>query len=129
MRMGIDLKDWLNSIYQTGSDLLKENKDNIKDYPPFIINRLLSGNLDTVLFANELNERYTMDKDMQYKFYLYSIPKKKRFSPYLKKSSLDDLQLVKEFYGYNTEKALEALKLLNRHQLEFIKQKLNKGGV
>ena len=123
--MGIDLKDWLNSIYQTKNDLT----ENIKDYPPFIINRLLSGNIDTVLFANELNERYTMDKDMQYKFYLYSIPKKKRYSPYLKKQSLEDLDVVKEYYGYNTDKALEALKLLNKSQVDYIKQKLNKGGV
>lgn len=123
--MGLDLKDWLNSIYQTKNDLT----ENIKDYPPFIINRLLSGNIDTVLFANELNERYTMDKDMQYKFYLYSIPKKKRYSPYLKKQSLEDLDVVKEYYGYNTDKALEALKLLNKSQVDYIKQKLNKGGV
>lgn len=123
--MGLELKDWLNSIYQTKDDLT----ENIKDYPPFIINRLLSGNIDTVLFANELNERYTMDKDMQYKFLLHSIPKKKRFSPYLKKQSLEDLDCIKEFYGYNTDKALEALKLLNKSQIDFIKQKLNKGGV
>ena len=123
--MGLDLKDWLNSIYQTKNDLT----ENIKDYPPFIINRLLSGNIDTVLFANELNERYTMDKDMQYKFYLYSIPKKKRYSPYLKKQSLEDLDVVKEYYGYNTDKALEALKLLNKSQVDYIKQKLNKGGI
>ena len=123
--MGIDLKDWLNSIYQTKDDLT----ENIKDYPPFIINRLLSGNIDTVLFANELNERYTMDKDMQYKFLLYSIPKKKRYSPYLKKQSLEDLDVVKEYYGYNTDKALETLKLLNKSQIDYIKQKLNKGGV
>lgn len=123
--MGVDLKDWLNSIYQTKDDLT----ENIKDYPPFIINRLLSGNIDTVLFANELNERYTMDKDMQYKFLLYSIPKKKRYSPYLKKQSLEDLDVVKEYYGYNTDKALETLKLLNKSQIDYIKQKLNKGGV
>jgi hypothetical protein len=123
--MGLDLKDWLNSIYQTKNDLT----ENIKDYPPFIINRLLSGNIDTVLFSNELNERYTMDKDMQYKFYLYSIPKKKRYSPYLKKQSLEDLDVIKEYYGYNTDKALEALKLLNKSQVDYIKQKLNKGGV
>ena len=123
--MGVDLKDWLNSIYQTKDDLT----ENIKDYPPFIINRLLSGNIDTVLFANELNERYTMDKDMQYKFLLYSIPKKKRYSPYLKKQSLEDLDVVKEYYGYNTDKALETLKLLNKSQIDYIKQKLNKGGI
>ena len=123
--MGLDLKDWLNSIYQTKNDLT----ENIKDYPPFIINRLLSGNIDTVLFANELNERYTMDKDMQYKFYLYSIPKKKRYSPYLKKQPLEDLDVIKEYYGYNTDKALEALKLLNKSQVDYIKQKLNKGGI
>jgi hypothetical protein len=124
----MDLKDWLNSIYDNKKDLLKEDPELSKKYPNFVINRILSGNIDTVLFANELNERFTMDKDMQYKYLLYAIPKRKRFSQYLKKNEFEYLNLVKTYYGYNNEKALEALKLLSKEQLEFIKQKLNIGG-
>ncbi len=127
--MDLELKDWLNSIYQNKKNLIENDISLSKKYPAFIINRILSGNIDTALFASELNERFTMDKDMQYKYLLYSIPKRKRFSNYIKKSTYSDLELVKQYYGYNTEKALEALKLLTKEQLIYIKQKLNIGGV
>ncbi len=121
----MELKDWLDSIYFSKKDL----SEDINHYPPFIVNRMLSGNIDTVLFASELNERFTMDKDMQYKFLLYGVPKRKRFSNYLKKNTLDNLDIVKAYYGYNNEKALDALKLLSKEQIDYIKEKLNVGGV
>jgi hypothetical protein len=123
----MELKDWLNSIYFSKKNLLEEI-DNPNQYPAFIVNRMLSGNIDTALFASELNERFTMDKDMQYKFLLYAVPKRKRFSNYLKKNSLEDLELVKSYYGYNTEKALDALRVLSTEQLEYLKEQLNTGG-
>lgn len=124
----MDLKDWLNSIYDNKRDILKENPELSKKYPAFVINRLLSGNIDTALFASELNERFTMDNDMQYKYLLHAIPKRKRFSPYLKKDNFEYLDLIKAYYGYSTEKALEVLNLLSKEQLNYIKQKLNVGG-
>ena len=47
-----------------------EDPDAKKDYPPYIINRCLSGHLDCVMFANEMNKYSFLDKDMQYSFYL-----------------------------------------------------------
>jgi hypothetical protein len=123
----MELKDWLESIYYSKKDLLKEI-DNPNQFPAFIVNRMLSGNVDTALFASELNERFTMDKDMQYKFLLYAIPKRKRFSNYIKRSNLENLELVKSYYGYNTEKALDALRILSNDQIEYIKEQLNTGG-
>ena len=35
---------------------------------------------------------------------------------------------VKEYYGYSTDKALQALRILNNEQLEEIKRLVNKGG-
>lgn len=126
--MDLELSDWLNSVYYNKKDLIKDNPTGAKSYPSFIINRFLAGNLDTILYANELNERYTMDKEMQYKFLLYALPKKKRYSSYIKKSKLDYLDSVKQYYGYNTEKSLEAINLLSKEQLEFIKKSLDTGG-
>jgi hypothetical protein len=123
----MELKDWLNSIYFSKKNLLEEI-DNPNQYPAFIVNRMLSGNIDTALFSSELNERFTMDKDMQYKFLLYAVPKRKRFSNYLKKNKLEDLELVKSYYGYNTEKALDALRLLSKEQIDYIREELNTGG-
>ena len=123
-----ELKDWLNSINFNKQDLIEEDPSVIKDYPPYIINRCLSGHLDCVMFANEMNKYSFLDKDMQYSFYLNTLRKKKRFSPWLRKDKVTDLQCVKEYYGYSNEKASQALKILSNQQLDFIKQRLDSRG-
>ena len=79
--MTIELKNWLNSINHTKENLIKENPDLIKEYVPFIINKCLSGQIDTILFANEMNINHHLNKDMHYSFYLFSLRKRKRYSP------------------------------------------------
>ena len=122
-----ELKDWLNSINFTKENLL-EDPSTVSEYPPYIINRCLSCHLDCVLFANEMNKYSFLDKDMQYTFYLNTLRKKKRFSPWLRKEKVTDLQSVKQYYGYSNEKASQALKILSKQQLDYIKQRLETGG-
>ncbi len=124
----IELKDWLNSINFTKENLLEDDSTLVKEYAPFIINKCLSGQIDTILFANEMNMNHSLDKDMQYSFYLNSLRKRKRFSPWIRKDKIKDLECVKQYYGYNNEKASQALKILNKEQIEFIKQRLEIGG-
>ena len=121
------LSDYLNSINQNKKNIIVDD-DTEKAYPPFIINKCLSGFLDTVLFSNEMNLYTHLDKKMQYDFFINSISPSKRFSPWEKKSSIDYLDAVKEYYGYNTDKALQALRILTKDQLEEIKRLVNKGG-
>ena len=123
-----ELKDWLNSINFNKNNLIEEDPSVIKDYPPYIINRCLSGHLDCIMFANEMNKYSFLDKDMQYSFYLNTLRKKKRFSPWLRKDKVTDLQCVKEYYGYSNEKASQALKILSKQQLDYIRQRLETGG-
>jgi hypothetical protein len=125
--MTYELKDWLNSINFSKENLI-EDPSSIKDYPPYIINRCLSGHIDCVIYANEMNKNHHLDKDMQYSFYINILRKRKRFSPWIKKDKIDDLESVKSYYGYSNEKAHQALKILSRDQINFIKQKLEKGG-
>ena len=122
-----ELKDWLNSINFTKENLL-EDSSTVSEYPPYIINRCLSGHLDCILFVNEMNRYSFLDKDMQYSFYLNTLRKKKRFSPWLRKEKVTDLQSVKQYYGYSNEKASQALKILSKQQLDYIKQRLETGG-
>ena len=125
--MKYELKDWLNSINFTKENLI-EDPEAISSYPPYIINRCLSGHLDTVLFANEMNKYSNLDKDMQYSFFLYTLRKRKRFSPWLKKEQIEDLDLVKKHYGYSNEKAKVAVSLLTKTQIENIRNKHDMGG-
>ena len=119
-----ELKDWLNSINFTKEDLSYD----MKTYPPYIINRCLSGFIDTIMFANEMNRYHNLDNDMQYSFHLNSVRRRKRFSPWLRKDKVNDLECVKQYYGYSNEKASQALKILDKQQLNFIKQRLETGG-
>ena len=124
----MELKDWLNSINQTKQNLIEENPELKKEYPSFIINKCLSGQIDSILFANEMNMNHHLDKDMQYSFYLNSLRKKKRFSPWLRQDKIKDLDYVKRYYGYSNEKAKQALRILTKEQLTFIKSKFETGG-
>ena len=124
-----ELKDWLNSVTFNKEDLTHDDPDSIKDYPPYIVNRCLSGHFDTVLYSNEMNLHNHLDKDMQYQFYLNSLRKRKRFSPWLKKDKIQNLNIVKQYYGYSNEKALQALRILTNEQLDYIKQRLEIGGM
>jgi hypothetical protein len=107
---------------------MNEDPSLVKEYAPFIINRCLSSHIDTVLFANEINMNSHLDKDMQYSFFLNTIRKRKRFSPWLRKDKVQDLECVKRYYGYSSEKASQALKILSKEQINFIKQRLEIGG-
>ena len=125
--MKYELKDYLNSINHQKNNLLEE-EDAIKGYPPYIINRCLSGTIDTIMYANEMNIHHFLDKDTQYIFLLNSLRPKKRFSPWLKADKLKDLEIVKQYYGYSNEKAKTALGMLSKDQLDYIKSRLNVGG-
>ena len=120
----MELKDWLNSINFTKEDM----SEHIRSYPPYIINKCLSSHIDCILFANEMNKYHYLDKDMQYSFYINTLRKRKRFSPWLRKDKVKDLECVKNYYGYSNEKASQALNILSKSQLDFIKQKLEIGG-
>ena len=122
------LKDYLNTINQTKQYLMDEDPGWEKNYPPYVINKCLSQHLDTVMFANEMNQYPGLDKKLQYDFFINIVRPRKRFSPWGKKEKVDNLELVKQYYGYSTEKAVQALEILTPTQLDVIKTKLNKGG-
>tara|TARA_B100001094_G_scaffold22420_1_gene18949 strand:+ start:1746 stop:2120 length:375 start_codon:yes stop_codon:yes gene_type:complete len=123
----MELKHWLNSINFNKENLLDE--DPTLKYPAFVVNKCLSGSLDSVLFANEMNKSHFLDPKMQYDFLLNSLRKKRRFAPWLKKGKVEDIDAVKKYYGYSNEKAQQAMRILTKEQIKYIKQKLNTGGV
>jgi len=124
----MDLKDWLNSINQTKKNLIDEDPLLEKEYSPYIINRIYSGHLDAIMFSNEMNQYHFLPKKMQYDFYLNTLRSKKRFSPWLRKDEIKDLDLVKRYYDYSNEKAKQALRILSKEQLNFIRSKFEIGG-
>ena len=124
----MELKDWLNSINQTKKNLIDEDPSLVKEHPPYIVNRCISGHLDCIMFANEMNKYNFLPRKLQYEFLLNSLRKKKRFSPWLRQDKIKDLDYVKKYYGYSNEKAKQALRILTKEQLAFIKSKFETGG-
>jgi hypothetical protein len=105
------------------------NEYNESDYVPFIINRLYSLYPDTVLTANLINQYPDTKNLFQYKYYIYSVRKRKRFSPWLKYSLPKEVELVKEYYGISTKKAKEILPFISDDILKEIEVFLKEGGI
>ena len=81
------------------------------------------------MFANEININHHLDKKLQYDFYLNSLRIRTRFAPWISKDKIEDLECIKKYYGYNNEKAHQALKILNKDQIKYIKSKFYTGGL
>jgi len=125
----MELKDWLKSINETKTNLIDNDSTLEPKYLPYIVNRCMSGQIDTLMFANEMNISNHLDNKLQYDFLLYTLRKKKRFSPWMRKDELSNLSIVKEYYGYSDEKARQVLPLFTEDQLNIITRRLNTGGL
>ena len=99
-----------------------------RDYNPFLTNRAFSYFTDTVHQANEMNQRFHLDHKMQFDYLLNNIRPKKRFAKWIKNESSEDVSVIKEYYGYNNSKAIEALSVLSEEQLKVLQYKVQKGG-
>lgn len=120
--------DFVNAIQYTKEALIVDDWSE-KQYNSFIINKSLSFGADTVIAANEMNSRPHVEKRLQFDFLINTIRPRKRFNKWLKAEKVEDLEVVKQYYHYNTEKALQALKILSPEQLNTIKERLNTGGL
>ena len=124
------LGDYLKAINYTKEPLMDSEDSYIeKEYLPFIVNRCLSFFPDTIIQANEMNLHNDIDKKMQFDFLMGTIRKSKRFSPWLKEELPENIDIVKEYFGYNNKKAKEALVILKKEDIEEMKIKLSKGGI
>ena len=129
VQMSYELKDYLREI-NTDKNPVMDSDDEMweKKYPPFIVNKCLAPFPDSIHLVNEMNINCHLDHKLQFDFLLNSLRARKRFTPWLKADKIDDLEYVKEYYGYSNEKAKSALKLLDDEQIKTIKDSLNKGG-
>ena len=119
--------DLINSI--TYKKDIVMNNSNEGSYNPFITNRSLSQFIDCILLANEMNQRHHIDNKLQYDYLINRIRPRKRFKKWDKKQDNENIQLIKDYYSCNNDKARVTLSLLSEQHLDIIKKKLNKGGV
>lgn len=124
--------DYINAVSDNKKNIMvgTENDDLAeKSYNPYLTNKSLSYHADAILYVNEINQYANLDNKLQFDYYLYGLPKKKRFSKWAKKDENEDIEIISQWYGCNYSKAAEILSLINKNTLDLIKQKLQKGGV
>lgn len=121
-------KEVLPCLLQTKQSII--TSENEKEYKPYVVNRAISQHNDTILYVNEMNKYPNLDNKLQYDFYLNTLKAKKRpFQKWYKVSESTDIESVKEYFGYSSEKAKEALRILTPDQLQQIKDVIDKTGV
>lgn len=124
-------KDILPDINHEKKNLIRSGDMSESDYgrSAFMVNRALSMNVDTVLYANEMNHHYELDALLQYDYFINSIRKKKRFGKWAKAPKAEsNLELIKEYYNYNEQRAREALAIMTDEQLQDLQTRCGRGG-
>lgn len=119
--------DFINAIHYTKENLIVDDWSE-KQYNPFLVNKGLSYGPDTVIPANEMNSRPHLDKKLQFSFLINNIKPRKRFNKWIKADKIEAIEVIKEYYGYSTEKARQVLPLLDDSKLDYLRTKLIKGG-
>jgi len=124
-----ELKEYLKAINQTKEPLM-DTADEMweKKYPAFVVNRCVYPFSDTILLVNEMNIYNGLDNKLQFHFLLNSTRARKRFTPWLKSSKINNLETIKEYFGYSDQRAKEVLDVLTDEDISYMKTKLDKGG-
>lgn len=107
------------------------DEEDEKSYPPFMINRGLMQNFDTVLYANDMNINNQVTKQMHYDYLYYSVSKKKRYGKWAKATNDDKILIdqIVEYYKINRKYAHQYINQVGRDELKkFLDMKLNVGG-
>lgn len=120
--------DFVDAITHSKKNLMVDDWSE-KQYNPYVVNKSLSFGADTVIQANEMNSRPHIEKHLQFSFLINTVRARKRFNKWIKADKVENLELVKKYYAYNSDKALKALKLLSPEQLQIIKNKMFTGGL
>jgi len=124
-----ELKEYLKAINQS-KERLMDTTDEMweKKYPAFVVNRCVYPFSDTILLVNEMNIYNGLDNKLQFHFLLNSTRARKRFTPWLKSSKINNLETIKEYFGYSDQRAKEVLDVLTDEDISYMETKLDKGG-
>jgi hypothetical protein len=124
----MELKDYLSSINHTKTPIMDNDELTIKSYPSYVVNKCMSYFSDTIFYANEMNCAPWLNSKSQFDFYRLGIRKKKRFSPWLRKETEENVNVIKQAFGYTNQKAREVLNILGSEDIAKIKKSLDTGG-
>jgi hypothetical protein len=121
--------DYVNAILQNKKKLIVDELTE-KSYAPFLVNRSLSYHKDCIFYANEMNRYHQIDKKLQNDFLLNIVRSQKRpFAKWVKAEKSEDLECIKQIFGFSESKAREAIRLLSKEQIQKLKEQTDIGGL
>ena len=121
--------DYVNAILQNKKKLIVDELTE-KSYAPFLVNRSLSYHKDCIFYANEMNRYHQIDKKLQNDFLLNIVRSQKRpFAKWVKAEKSEDLECIKQIFGFSESKAREAVPLLSKEQIQKLKEQTDIGGL
>ena len=100
----------------------------LSGYNPFLTNRAFAAFIDTVMYAETMNQAHALSPNLQYDFYYYAVRKGSRFNPIPKPEEPKYLEVVMEHYHYSKQKALEVINLLSEQDILAIIKSHDTGG-
>jgi hypothetical protein len=118
----VDLFAVVNDVTHKKSGLI--TTENEADYNSFMMNRALSYYKDCVIFANEMNMNPELPNKLQHDYLINIVRSRRRFSKWAKKDKSDDVAAIQRYFGYNKQRAREALAILSKQQLTKIKESI-----
>ena len=123
--------DFMNAASFTKKNLIGESDNpelTEKEYNPYIVNRGFTYFEDTILHANEMNQRHELFPGAQFEYYRSVLRKRKRFSKWHKAEKNNDLDAIQQVYECNRNIKKMYLKVLTEEQLKSVHEKLVIGG-
>jgi len=121
--------DYVNAILQNKKKLIVDELTE-KSYAPFLVNRSLSYHKHCIFYANEMNRYHQIDKKLQNDFLLNIVRSQKRpFAKWVKAEKSEDLECIKQIFGFSESKAREAVRLLSKEQIQKLKEQTDIGGL
>lgn len=120
--------DFLKDISQKKEYIY--NDETKKSYVPYMVNRYLSMDQGTVLYAQEMNLRPGLPPELHYEYLMAAIRPMYRHFKYKKGSSEhEDVQMLSDYYECSLRTAREYFKLHTLEDIRNIANKMNVGGV
>lgn len=102
--------------------------EDLSGYVPFLANRAFAMHMDTIMFAEQMNQYHSLSPQLQYDFYYYGVRKGRRFGFPKKVEDHPQLEMVMNYFSYSRIKAEQALEILSEGDLMEIRKTLDKGG-
>ena len=123
--------DFMNAASFSKEDLIRNSENpelTEKQYNAYIVNRGFANFEDTILHANEMNQRHGLFLGAQFDYYRSVLRKRKRFSKWPKAEKDKDLDALQQVYQCNRTVAKMYFKALSKDQLKAVHERLVTGG-